>query len=72
MASVALCIPTYQRHECVGEFLKEYAGYYQKYDIDIYYYDSSPDDKTFSVVKKFSDKNAGFILCPYACRNALE
>ncbi len=56
MASVALCIPTYQRHECVGEFLKEYAGYYQKYDIDIYYYDSSPDDKTFSVVKKFSDK----------------
>lgn len=43
MTSIALCIPTYQRHECVNEFLCEYAGYYQKYGIDIYYYDSSPD-----------------------------
>lgn len=50
MTSIALCIPTYQRHECVNEFLCEYAGYYQKYGIDIYYYDSSPDDLTFSIV----------------------
>lgn len=59
MASVALCIPTYQRHECVYEFLQEYAGYYQKYGIDIYYYDSSPDDETLAVVRGFSNKMRG-------------
>lgn len=54
MANIALCIPTYQRHECVYEFLYEYSNYYQKHGIDIYYYDSSLDDKTYSVVSEFS------------------
>ncbi|WP_289301332.1 hypothetical protein [Sporofaciens musculi] len=53
MVRIALCIPTYQRHECVYEFLYEYSEYYQKHGMDIYYYDSSPDDKTYSVISKF-------------------
>ncbi len=53
MASIALCIPTYERQECVREFLYEYAEYYLRCGIDIYYYDSSPDNETFSVVSEF-------------------
>ena len=30
MVNIAVCIPTYQRHECVYEFLHEYSEYYQK------------------------------------------
>ena len=59
MANIALCIPTYQRHECVYEFLHEYSEYYQKYGMDIYYYDSSPDDKTYSIVKTFCENVSG-------------
>ena len=35
MVRIALCIPTYQRHECVYEFLYEYSEYYQKHGMDI-------------------------------------
>ena len=59
MANIALCIPTYQRHECVYEFLHEHSEYYQKYGMDIYYYDSSPDDQTRSVVSEFSENVTG-------------
>ncbi len=55
MVRIALCIPTYQRHECVYEFLHEYSEYYQKHGMDIYYYDSSPDDKTYSIVSTFCE-----------------
>lgn len=66
MTSIALCIPTYQRHECVNEFLCEYAGYYRKYGIDIYYYDSSPDDLTFSIINEFckTDQNIYYVRMP--------
>lgn len=59
MVSIALCIPTYQRHECVYEFLHEHSEYYQKYGMDIYYYDSSPDDQTYSVVSAFCEDVSG-------------
>lgn len=59
MVSIAVCIPTYQRHECVYEFLHEYSKYYQKHNMDIYYYDSSPDDKTYSVVSEYSENTEG-------------
>lgn len=59
MVSIALCIPTYQRHECVYEFLHEHSEYYQKYGMDIYYYDSSPDDQTYSVVSAFCENVSG-------------
>lgn len=66
MASIALCIPTYQRQECIYEFLHEYAGYYQKCGIDIYYYDSSLDDSTFSIVDAFckSSQHVYYVRMP--------
>lgn len=59
MANIALCIPTYQRHECVYEFLHEYSSYYQRYGMDIYYYDSSPDDMTRNIVGTFIENVSG-------------
>lgn len=66
MANIALCIPTYERYECVREFLYEYAEYYLKCGIDIYYYDSSPDNETFSVVSEFCQtlQNVYYIPMP--------
>lgn len=59
MANIALCIPTYERHECVYEFLHEHSEYYRKYGMDIYYYDSSPDDRTYLVVSEYCEKATG-------------
>lgn len=59
MANIALCIPTYQRPECVYEFLHEYSEYYRRCGLDIYYYDSSPDDRTRSVVTEFCENTTG-------------
>lgn len=43
---VALCIPTYNRSEVVKEFVDNCANYYIQAGIDIFYLDSSTDDKT--------------------------
>lgn len=58
----ALCIPTYKRSECVKEFLNEYSSYYIKNNIDIYYYDSSPDDETEKAVSSHSEYNKHVFL----------
>lgn len=50
MKRVALCIPTYNKEECVRDMLENCAPYYLQYGMDIIYYDSSPDDKTEKII----------------------
>lgn len=50
---IAFCIPTYERSDMIAEFLEQYVLDYGERGIDIYIYDSSLDDETELVVKKF-------------------
>ncbi len=43
---IAFCIPTYKHPHMIAEFLDLYAAGYAERNIDIYIYDSSPDDET--------------------------
>lgn len=54
--NVAMCIPTYNRANVVEDTLSRGIENYQKFGIDVYYYDSSEDDSTKLVVQKYIDK----------------
>lgn len=56
--NVAMCIPTYNRANVVEHTLGNGIEGYKKYGIDLYYYDSSTDNKTKEVVEKYI--NAGY------------
>ncbi len=53
----ALCVPTYKRPECVEDFLTHCAKYYLENGIDIYYFDTSPDEKTAMAVQSFNQRS---------------
>lgn len=63
---VAFCIPTYNRNAMVAEFLEQSASLFHDLSIDIYYYDSSEDNETEAVVKKWMDifNNIYYIRIP--------
>ncbi|MCR5670508.1 MAG: hypothetical protein K6G10_05840 [Butyrivibrio sp.] len=48
---LAICIPTYERPEIIGEFLLEYMPDYLDFDLDIYVYDSGESCKTQGLVQ---------------------
>lgn len=50
MKRVAMCIPTYEKDECIRDMLESCMPYYLQYGIDIIFYDSSPNDKTEKLV----------------------
>ena len=54
--NVAMCIPTYNRADVVAETLSKGIEGYAKMGIDLYYYDSSPDDKTKNVIEEYINK----------------
>lgn len=56
MCQIAVCIPTYNHSEIINDVLKDCVDDYEQYGIDIYYFDSSEDNKTFEIVKKYQDK----------------
>lgn len=56
-ASVALCVPTYERSSIVEDFLTNCSAYYIQAGIDIYYYDSSISDKTKDLVCGWPDQD---------------
>jgi len=58
MMDVAMCIPTYNRAEVVEDTLGKGIEGYAKMGIDLYYFDSSPDDSTKKVVEKYI--NSGY------------
>lgn len=51
---LAVCIPTYKRSGIVKGFLKQSSSLFNQLGIDIYYYDSSEDDKTRFIVQQWS------------------
>ncbi len=53
---IAYCIPTYKRSNLVAEFLEQFASEYGRRGIDIYIYDSSPDNETRRVAESFQRK----------------
>lgn len=54
-ASLALCIPTYERKDMVEDFLVRCSEYYIAAGIDIYYYDSSVSDETETLLREWAD-----------------
>lgn len=56
-AELAICIPTYERSEVVNELIRDYISLYKSKGYDLYIYDSSPDNKTELVVKKWAEEN---------------
>ena len=52
---IALCIPIYKTYQLAEEFLKEYSASYIQAGIDIYYYDSTPDDSVKKVIDNWVD-----------------
>lgn len=52
-AKIAFCVPTYKHPDMIDELLKQFMLGYVERGIDIYIYDSSPDDETELIVKKF-------------------
>lgn len=65
--NVAICIPTYKRANVVEDVLSRSIQVYAKMGIDLYYYDSSPDDETKKVIEKYINKgysNIKYITIP--------
>ena len=54
---IALCIPIYKTDYLAHEFLVNYSKSYLEMGIDIYYYDSTPDDSVKSVIDKWVDRS---------------
>lgn len=69
MKKLALCIPTYNRTAIVAEFLEQYADFYYHSGIDLYYYDSSENADTESVVEEYAGKynNIYYVRVPVTC-----
>lgn len=55
-AKLAICIPTYERSDVVNELIQDYIALYKSKGFDLYIYDSSPNDKTELVVRKWTEK----------------
>ena len=51
--SIAICIPTYGCAKAVEQVLNSSLNLYKKYDIDVYYFDSSEDNETEKIVEKY-------------------
>ena len=50
---LAVCVPTYNHPEVVDDVLSKSIRYYYEMGVDVYYYDSSTDDKTKEVIEKY-------------------
>lgn len=60
---VAICVPTYKKADVVDDVLNRAIKLYAKMGIDLYYYDSSPDDEVKKVVEKYI--NQGYTNIKY-------
>ena len=56
IAKLSISIPTYNRSQVVNKTLSSGLEIFKKYGIDVYIYDSSDNNDTYKVVKKFIDK----------------
>ena len=56
MKKVAICVPTYNRHEVIEELLLRCGKLFAKYNYDLIIFDSSTDDKTKKVCESMKDR----------------
>ena len=66
LPKLAYCIPTYNRSTMVEEFLEQFASLFYQLRINIFFYDSSEDNVTELVVKKWKKvyENIDYIHTP--------
>ena len=66
LPKLAFCIPTYNRCTMVKEFLEQFASLFYQLRINIFFYDSSEDNVTELVVKKWKKvyENIDYIHTP--------
>ena len=66
LPELAFCIPTYNRSTMVEEFLEQFASLFYQLGIDIFFYDSSEDNATELVAKKWKKvyENIDYIHTP--------
>lgn len=53
MSKLVICVPTYNRADMIEEMLIRCAEIYQKQDVDIYFFDSSSDERTEKIVLRY-------------------
>jgi glycosyltransferase involved in cell wall biosynthesis len=56
MKLLSICIPTYKQPEMIREMLIRCLDIYYESGVDLYIYDSSPDDETESVVRQYKEQ----------------
>ncbi len=67
-----VCIPTYGHPEAVEDVLSHCAETYKRYGLDVYYYDSSEDDKTRKVIEAYQAKGYDNLYYIFLDSNKLE
>ena len=55
-SKIAYCIPTYNHPDVIEDVLEKVGFLYKKFDIDVYIYDSSEDNRTYWVIKHLVDR----------------
>lgn len=56
MCKLAICVPTYNRADMIEEMLIRCIEIYQNKGVDIYFFDSSSDERTETVVLRYKEK----------------
>lgn len=60
---MVVCIPTYRHSEAVEDVLSHCAETYKRYGLDVYYYDSSEDEKTKKVIEAYRARGYDNLHC---------
>lgn len=60
-------MPTYHKYDLIKEFLETQLGLYQKYDVDVYIYDSNEDGMCQNIIMKYMKiyKNLYYVHIDY-------
>lgn len=69
---LVVCIPTYGHSEAVEDVLSHCAETYKRYGLEVYYYDSSEDDKTRKVIESYRARGYDNLHCISLNQNKLE
>ncbi len=60
---MAVCIPTYEHPEVIEDVLSHCAETYKRYGLDVYYYDSSRDERTKQVIERYQKEGYDNLYC---------
>lgn len=60
---MAVCIPTYEHPDVIEDVLSHCAETYKRYGLDVYYYDSSRDERTKRVIERYQKNGYDNLYC---------